>query len=103
MTPGKLIGVSYISSTKISSMRMAFNTRISKEWLSDQEDLTAIVSNSFKLEKRRLLTRKSIRVFNLQFQLFEQDRDNIVRNLITCVFRFDGYKVPRIVKKLLRA
>lgn len=82
-------------------MKMADYYNVSKEMLTDHGSLAEHYKAHFQKVKRRLLQKKSLRIFNPIVELFDQHGDNFMRNLITCRTEFDGYKVPRIIKRLI--
>ena len=75
-------------------MRYAQFQRVPKQLVLDVGSLNTIIKHAL-----RKLPSKSVRVFNKEVILSEQDSDNFVKDLVTVIVQADVYKAPRIVTK----
>lgn len=81
-------------------MRYISQMRLSKELVSETGGADKIIKDDIKRQKISAL-KKGRRLFFASVQLFEHDMDNFVRNLVTVQCVFYGFKIPRIVKRIL--
>lgn len=65
-----------------------------------EDEFKSRVKKDFEREKRKLIKKDSIRVFNWNMQS-GYNQDDFVQNMFSVVYTGWAYKIPRIVKKLL--
>lgn len=83
-----------------SGQKAGILLQYSEDLIKSANDITAFIRNDFERQKRKLLIKDSIRVLKWNMR-HGHNGDDFVRNLYSIVFTGKGYKVSRIVKKML--
>lgn len=71
-----------------------------EELIKSANDITDFIRKDFESQKRKLLVKDSIRVLKW-CMTHGYNGDDFVQNLYSVVFTGKGYKVSRIIKKML--
>lgn len=82
-------------------MKYANVFKVSNELIEDDIKSLSLYTKHQNNYFKRTLLKKSIRLLNAVVELFDQDGDNFVQNNVTVRIRYDGYKIPRIIKNRL--
>lgn len=84
----------------ISGQKAGILLQYSEDLINSANDLTTFIRKDFDRERRKLLIKDSIRVLKWTMR-HGLNGDDFVSNLYSIIFTGKGYKVPRIVKKML--
>lgn len=82
-------------------MKWASYFKISNEMLKDQRAMTLVIQNDFLRNKKKLYHRSLKAVGNITITM-NLDGDDFARELTMVVTRYTVYKMPRIVKNLMK-
>lgn len=80
-------------------MRVGFKIQVSNELKEDKKLLAELVGTEYRRQNKALI-RKSIRVMSWDLRS-GYDGDDFMQNMTTMLFTGKGYKIPRIIKKML--